>query len=269
MHKRTPSQDLSQDYEAIAQESDVTVDFLTERILVVFPKEKIRCGIKDQARIHVPRAQEVRIPSVVITPRLQSPIAVRPPQTQFDRATADLAVLDEHLPERPGQIQRDLEGLAAIGTAQRLKNQRLHADIVPYFQATDPKIMQAQHWLDHWEEGRIGFHQPQVNTHLTRFWPVVAPAGPVFAPLCGKSLDMLWLRAQGHPVLGVELAPQAIEAFFTENRLEPEITQQGPFQRWACDDLVLLQGDFFDLRPEDLADMTEVDPIFRTEIGVK
>ena len=118
--------------------------------------------------------------------------------------------------------------------------------------------MQAQHWLDRWEEGRIGFHQPQVNTHLTRFWPVVAPAGPVFAPLCGKSLDMLWLRAQGHPVLGVELAPQAIEAFFTENRLEPEITQQGPFQRWACDDLVLLQGDFFDLRPEDLADMTAV-----------
>ncbi len=118
--------------------------------------------------------------------------------------------------------------------------------------------MQPQHWLDRWEEGRIGFHQPQVNTHLTRFWPELAPKGPVFVPLCGKSLDMLWLRAQGHPVLGVELAPRAVEAFFSENRLQPEITEHGPFQRWACDGLVLLQGDFFDLQPQDLADVTAV-----------
>ena len=36
-------------------------------------------------------------------------------------------------------------------------------------------------------------------------------------PLCGKSLDMVWLAAQGHEVLGVELAPLAVEQFFAEN----------------------------------------------------
>ena len=42
-------------------------------------------------------------------------------------------------------------------------------------------------------------------------------------PLCGKSLDMVWLAAQGHEVLGVELAPLAVEQFFAENELRPVI----------------------------------------------
>ena len=41
----------------------------------------------------------------------------------------------------------------------------------------------------------------------------------VFVPLCGKSLDMLWLAEQGHNVVGVEVVKQAIESFFEENDL--------------------------------------------------
>jgi thiopurine S-methyltransferase len=118
--------------------------------------------------------------------------------------------------------------------------------------------MHPQHWLDRWEEGRIGFHQAQTNPHLARYWSQLGARGPVFVPLCGKSLDMLWLRAHGHEVLGIELAPRAVEDFFSENRLEPEVRQQGPFKRWARDGLVILQGDFFDLRAGDLAGITGV-----------
>src|SRR3569623_953180 len=41
----------------------------------------------------------------------------------------------------------------------------------------------------------------------------------IFIPLCGKSKDMLWLRAQGHAVIGVEVVARAVEAFFAENAL--------------------------------------------------
>ena len=36
-------------------------------------------------------------------------------------------------------------------------------------------------------------------------------------PLCGKSLDLLWLRDQGHLVIGVELSATAFEDFCLEN----------------------------------------------------
>lgn len=104
-------------------------------------------------------------------------------------------------------------------------------------------------WLERWEHNQIGFHQGEINSHLQAFWPRLRlPAGsPVFVPLCGKSRDLLWLRALGHPVLGVEISPIAVRDFFAENRLNAQMTTQGKFDRWEVDGLVLLQGDFFDL----------------------
>ena len=50
-------------------------------------------------------------------------------------------------------------------------------------------------------------------------------------PLCGKSLDLLWLAAQGHRVLGVEISPLAVDAFFAEQDLTPTVTDEPPFRR--------------------------------------
>lgn len=115
--------------------------------------------------------------------------------------------------------------------------------------------MEPRHWLERWEHNQIGFHQDKVNTHLESFWPQsgFAPGCCVFVPLCGKSLDMLWLRAQGHPVLGIEISPKAIADFFRENQLEPVIITDERFESWECDGLTLLLGDFFDLQAADLA----------------
>src|SRR5690242_4352745 len=89
---------------------------------------------------------------------------------------------------------------------------------------TEDRTVEASFWLERWERQQIGFHQRNINPRLLRFWPDLglARGGAVFVPLCGKSTDMLWLHAQGHPVLGVELSPVAVAAFFTENDLAPQ-----------------------------------------------
>ena len=69
----------------------------------------------------------------------------------------------------------------------------------------------------------------------------------VLVPLCGKTLDLAWLVAQGQPVLGVELSPIAVEALFCEQGLVPEVTDESPFRRYRSGALEVLCGDFFDL----------------------
>lgn len=115
--------------------------------------------------------------------------------------------------------------------------------------------MQADFWHERWEQNQIGFHQDEINNYLQEYWSTLSiPANaPVFVPLCGKSRDMLWLRAQGHPVIGVELSPLAVRGFFAENHLTPTVTPQAEFTRWETDGLVILCGDFFKLEAADVA----------------
>lgn len=63
-------------------------------------------------------------------------------------------------------------------------------------------------WLQCWRDRQTAFHQKAVNQLLARFWPSLdlAKGSRVFVPLCGKSLDMIWLAQQGHEVIGVELS---------------------------------------------------------------
>ena len=63
------------------------------------------------------------------------------------------------------------------------------------------------HWHERWEEGRIGFHLPEVNAHLDRFVSQL-PAGRVLVPLAGKSPDLWFLAERGFAPTGVELVPR-------------------------------------------------------------
>lgn len=120
--------------------------------------------------------------------------------------------------------------------------------------------MKAEFWLERWQRNEIGFHQGEINAHLQEFWGgLQLPAGSeVFVPLCGKSRDLLWLRAQGHRVLGVELSPLAVEDFFLENELKPQVRSHGTFDSWSCDGVTLLCGDFFELEAADLKGVAAV-----------
>ena len=120
--------------------------------------------------------------------------------------------------------------------------------------------MDPDFWHQRWQRGETGWHQDEINLHLQEHWPRlgVAPNEQVFVPLCGKSLDLLWLAGQGHPVLGVEISPVGVEAFFAENGLEPQVTDASPFRRYRVDELTVLCGDFFALTPDHLQGVTAV-----------
>jgi thiopurine S-methyltransferase len=115
-------------------------------------------------------------------------------------------------------------------------------------------------WHQRWEQDQIGFHQQEINNYLTRHWGELGlPDGtPVFVPLCGKSLDMLWLREQGHPVFGIELSRKAVEAFFHENEIDPSVNEAERFVEFSSDQLTLFAGDYFQLTTRDLGQIQAV-----------
>ncbi len=120
--------------------------------------------------------------------------------------------------------------------------------------------MDAGFWHQRWQEGRIGFHRSEVMPLLERHWPSLdLPArSRVLVPLAGKTLDMTWLAAQGHRVLGVELSPLAVEQFFAEHALQPEIEDTRHGRHYRAGDIEMICGDAFALDRELLADCVGV-----------
>jgi len=114
--------------------------------------------------------------------------------------------------------------------------------------------MDANFWHERWQQGQIGFHQPDVHPSLPRYWPALdlRPGSRVLVPLCGRSLDMVWFAGRFHPVLGVELSPIAAAGFFAHESLTPLRDTHGPFELYAGGRYEILQGDFFDLAREEV-----------------
>ena len=114
--------------------------------------------------------------------------------------------------------------------------------------------MHAEFWLDRWREGKIAFHEGRTNTFLARHAERFAPKSRILVPLCGKAHDMLFLAACGHRVLGVEVAEEAVSAFFADNELPFERRPLGPFEAWESGPITILCGDFFATTPELMAE---------------
>jgi thiopurine S-methyltransferase len=113
-----------------------------------------------------------------------------------------------------------------------------------------------QFWQRRWTRNEIGFHLKEVNPYLRRYWPSLSLAhgARVLVPLCGKSLDMTWLVDHGFAVLGVELSERAVEDFFAEHGLIPDVRVQGSFKAYRSGSLEILCGDFFALSPSEVSD---------------
>ena len=117
--------------------------------------------------------------------------------------------------------------------------------------------MQPEFWHKKWASGQIGFHLPEVNPYLQRHWAAPASAR-VLVPLCGKTLDLAWLAGRGHQVLGIELSEKAIEGFFSEHQIQPQISENGVFKVYRGDAIELWCGDIFALTASDVADCTAI-----------
>lgn len=120
--------------------------------------------------------------------------------------------------------------------------------------------MEPDFWHARWANNQIGFHEGRPNDFLVKFLPrlAVMPGRRIFVPMCGKGVDMQWLAGQGYAVLGVELSPIAVQAFFAENNLPVEQSTHGPFTRWRSGAIEILCGDFFALTADELADVAAV-----------
>ena len=120
--------------------------------------------------------------------------------------------------------------------------------------------MDAGFWHERWQSNRIGFHRDAPLPLLTKHWHSfgLAKGSRVLVPLCGKSLDMAWLVAQGHRVLGIELSAMAVEQFFEEHRLRPRTTVTAAGTHYSADGYELIVGDAFAIPRALLADCAAV-----------
>ena len=112
--------------------------------------------------------------------------------------------------------------------------------------------MEPEFWHQRWRSGQIGFHQSSPHPFLERWWPTLGlPRGSrVYVPLCGKSLDMVWLAVRGYRVVGSELSPIAVADFFGEQQAAVEVNPHGSFRRHAAGRIEILEGDALDLTPD-------------------
>ncbi|HEX6613650.1 MAG TPA: thiopurine S-methyltransferase [Rhodanobacteraceae bacterium] len=109
--------------------------------------------------------------------------------------------------------------------------------------------MDADFWLQRWQEDRTGWHRDAVMPLLEKHWPALqVPHGTrVLVPLCGKSLDMPWLAAQGLRVRGVELSSLAVQRFFAEHKLSPRSRELPYGTHCSAGDIEIINADIFEV----------------------
>lgn len=121
--------------------------------------------------------------------------------------------------------------------------------------------MDPSFWHERWRTGQIGFHQSVVHGFLERWWPTfrLAAQSRVYVPLCGKSLDMAWLAARGHRVVGTELSPIAISDFFAGQSLAPASERHPGFTVHRAGPYEIIEGNALEL---DAALLGPVDAVY-------
>lgn len=114
--------------------------------------------------------------------------------------------------------------------------------------------MEADFWHQKWQSNEIGFHKSEANPLLVGHFSALglAAGARVFVPLCGKTLDIPWLLAQGMRVAGAELSVLATEQLFSDMGVTPEVTEVGALRRYSADGVDIYAGDIFDLTAAEL-----------------
>ncbi len=118
--------------------------------------------------------------------------------------------------------------------------------------------MNKDFWLNLWQKNHIPFHSEETHRFLRQYWPAlnIKPNTAVFVPLCGKTLDMLWLSQHHKKVIGIELSTIAIEQFFAESKIDyKKSAVDEQLQLYQSDLIDIYCGDFFTLSKEHLPEI--------------
>jgi thiopurine S-methyltransferase len=124
----------------------------------------------------------------------------------------------------------------------------------------DVVSMLANFWHQKWEKNEIGFHLPDANPLLVKHFPSLnlKQGARIFLPLCGKTLDIAWLLAQGYRLAGAELSAIAIEDLFNRLNLTPTITKLDEITHYSAHNIDIFVGDFFNVTPAMLGNVDAV-----------
>lgn len=120
--------------------------------------------------------------------------------------------------------------------------------------------MNPEFWQEKWQKREIAFHQAAANPLLVSWFNqlAIAPGASVFLPLCGKSLDIHWLLAQGYSVVGAELSEMAVQELFAELGLTPDISGAGNLLHYQSEKLQVFVGDIFHLSQHTLGPVAAI-----------
>ncbi|MDP7553835.1 MAG: thiopurine S-methyltransferase [Candidatus Thioglobus sp.] len=115
-------------------------------------------------------------------------------------------------------------------------------------------------WLHFWENNETNWHSDTITQELAEYFELfeLEPGDKVFVPLCGKSLDMIYIVNQGFSVVGVEVSEFGIRQFFKENDLKYTVTKVGDFDLYSSENLEIYCGDFFSLTSKHLNNVKAV-----------
>jgi len=124
--------------------------------------------------------------------------------------------------------------------------------------------MKHEFWHDRWRNAEIGFHLNDTNPALTSHWHTIPVdlGERVLVPLCGKSLDILWLLREGYQVIGVELSELALDelAESIEETFSLAVDKQkvGDHILYRAAGILLICGDWFSLTAYDVGPVNAV-----------
>ncbi|AOA57640.1 thiopurine S-methyltransferase [Acinetobacter larvae] len=109
--------------------------------------------------------------------------------------------------------------------------------------------MQADFWLQRWQNNNIGFHLTQPNPLLCEHLPQLKLSrnARIVMPLCGKSVDIDYLLQQGYRVAAIELCEIAIAALQQRLGLNFTYREQNGIGHYHHPQIDLYVGDIFQL----------------------
>ena len=118
--------------------------------------------------------------------------------------------------------------------------------------------MNQDFWLQRWHNMEIGFHLPEVNAVLLKYADRFPESDKqhVLVPLCGKTVDIIWLLERGYRVTGIELSDIALRELAAQIETvfgwSLDCTESDQGITWKHENVTLIQGDFFAVTSEQL-----------------
>jgi thiopurine S-methyltransferase len=106
--------------------------------------------------------------------------------------------------------------------------------------------LDCEFWRREWETAEIGCHQLRVNARLPAHWPALeVPRGArVAVALCGRSLEVAWLRDAGYQPAGFALSEIVVRDFFATLAPTRVVAHHATSTCWHADGYAIWCSDF-------------------------